>query len=162
VLARGARIILGTRDAEHYKVVADELKSSRVHAFIADLLDERAVDAELRRLERDGAAPTDLVHSAAGGLEGLLKDMIRIALGLRQLTGAEFDRAHQQGVRELQGLAAESLDRSMAVNLHAPARLFARVGDQIPGGSFVFFTHFWGSLFPHPQIPAYYGSIAES
>ncbi|HZQ49636.1 MAG TPA: SDR family NAD(P)-dependent oxidoreductase [Candidatus Dormibacteraeota bacterium] len=162
-LARGATVILGTRDAEHYRAVAQELDSDRVHPFIADLLDEGAVGAALNNLKVDGLTPTDLIHSAAGGLEGLLQDMIRIALGLRRLTGGEFDEAHAQGVRELQKLAADSLERCMTVNLEAPARLFDRVAGELgDGGSLVFYTHFWGSLFPHPQVPAYYGSIAES
>ncbi len=159
---RGAELILGTRDPEHFEQVRADL-GERVHPFVADLVDDASVDAALERLEREALRPTDVIHSAAGGLETLLQDMVRIALGLRKLRGAEFDAAHREGVRELRQLALDALPRSMEVNHHAPSRFLQKIVPTLPAGASVgYYTHFWGSLFPHPQVPAYYGSIAES
>jgi len=161
--ALGAAVVLGSRDPSRYEVVARELGGERVHPFIADITDELRVKEALDQMFSSGLAPTDIVHAAAGGMEPLLHDVARLVAGLRNVRGPEMDHALAAAREELAPIVANTRELAMAVNFTAPSTLLdelvARMRD---GGSIVFFSSLWASLYPHPQIPVYYEAVAEA
>jgi NAD(P)-dependent dehydrogenase (short-subunit alcohol dehydrogenase family) len=161
--ALGAEVIVGSRDPSRYAVVATELGRERVHPFIADITDAQQVKRELERMFSSGLAPSDVVHAAAGGMEPLLRDVARLVAGLRNVRGAEMDQAHTAARKELVPLVVNTRALAMAVNFAAPSRLLEALAARMrDGGSIVFFSSLWASLYPHPQIPVYYEAVAEA
>jgi NAD(P)-dependent dehydrogenase (short-subunit alcohol dehydrogenase family) len=162
-LARGASVIIGSRDPARYASSAKELGEDGVHPFIADITDPAHVERGLDVMYRSGLQPTDVIHSAAGGMEPVLRDLVRLMTGLRRLRGEEMDRAHAAARDELAQLVAGTRDYAMTVNCAAPSMLLdAVVARMAPGGSVTFYSHLWASLYPHRQIPIYYEAVAES
>jgi NAD(P)-dependent dehydrogenase (short-subunit alcohol dehydrogenase family) len=161
--ARGDVIVLGSRDPARYAQASAALGADGVHPFIADILDQRQIKAELQRLNSTGIQPTDVIHAAAGGLEPVLRDLARLMTGIRNLHGTELEQAHAAARDELAALVAGTRDEAMTINYLAPARLLDLVVPSLPpGGSVTFYTSLWSSFFPHPQVPVYYEGIAES
>src|SRR5207248_1640217 len=135
----------------------------KVHPFVADITDAGAVDAQIDLLTQSGLEPSDVIHCSAGGLEPVLRDLVRLSMGLRRVSGAELDRAHAAAMVELAQLSIDARDMSMLMNFTAPSRLLARLAERLPGGATItFYTSLWSSMYPHPQVPAYYRSLAES
>src|SRR2546423_10044244 len=99
----GASILVGSRSATSVAAVADRTDNVRVHPFVADFGDESSVDVALDKLESSGLIPTDIVHFAAGGLEPILRPLLRITAGLKRMppSGAR-DQALAEGKAELQ------------------------------------------------------------
>jgi NAD(P)-dependent dehydrogenase (short-subunit alcohol dehydrogenase family) len=163
VRARGADIVIGSRDPARYASVATELGDHGVYPFIADLTNADQVDQQLDLLHRGGVEPTDVILSAAGGLEPLLRDLVRVTIGLRGLRGTALDKAHAAAREELALVVADTREFAMNVNCLAPSRLLDRlVPGMAAGGSVTFYSSLWSSLYPHPQVPIYYEAVAET
>jgi NAD(P)-dependent dehydrogenase (short-subunit alcohol dehydrogenase family) len=163
LLARGATVVIGSRDPARYARAAGELGGKDVHPFIVDITDSVKVDRELERMYASGIVPTDVIHSAAGGMEPVLRDVARLSAGLRKLRGAELDRAHAAARSELAPLVADSRGAAMTVNFAAPSRLLEQVVARMPdGGNVFFYSSLWASLYPHPQVPIFYEAVAEA
>ena len=143
--------------------MASELGDHGVHPFIADLTDASQVEQQLALLHRDGLEPTDVILSAAGGLGPLLRDLVRVTIGLRNLRGTELDKAEAAARNELAPLVAGTRELAMNVNCLAPSSLLDRLVPGMPaGGSVIFYSSLWSSLYPHPQVPIYYEAVAET
>jgi NAD(P)-dependent dehydrogenase (short-subunit alcohol dehydrogenase family) len=96
-------------------------------------------------------------------MEPVLRTLTRLMTGLRRLNGADLDAAHEAAIAELAPLVDESREHAMETNFRAPVRLLEQLAPHLPpGGSVTFYSHFWASLHPHPQIPIYYRAVAES
>jgi NAD(P)-dependent dehydrogenase (short-subunit alcohol dehydrogenase family) len=163
LLARGARVIIGSRDPDRFATAAAELGHEGVHPFIADLINPQQVEREIEILRNRGLRPTDVIHAAAGGMESVLRDLVRLMIGLRGLIGHEKDRAHAAARDELAPLVAASREFALTVNCKAPSQLLDLiVPSMAAGGTVTFYSHLWASLYPHPQVPIYYDAVAES
>jgi NAD(P)-dependent dehydrogenase (short-subunit alcohol dehydrogenase family) len=161
--ARGAEIIIGSRDRARYASAAAELGGVGVHPFVADITDFQEVERQLDLMRAAGLEPTDVVHAAAGGLEPVLRTLARLMTSLKNLQGADRDRAHAAAREELAPIVAESRDLAMTVNYNAPSKLLDMLVRQLPnGGTVIYYISVWTSFYPHSQVPIYYQNIAES
>ena len=159
----GAHILVGSRSEASCAQVADRLGNVRVGPFVADLGDLAGIDAAVDSLEVSGIRPTDIVHFAAGGLEPILRPLLRITAGLKRMPPSEArERAFADGEAELERLVAATSLTGMAVNYEGPRRLLERVGPALPeGGRVILFASIWSET-PGEGCPAFYGSVAES
>jgi NAD(P)-dependent dehydrogenase (short-subunit alcohol dehydrogenase family) len=159
----GATLILGSRDPERFAKTAAELGNDGIHPFIADITDSAEVDRQLTLMRLGGLDPTDVIHSAAGGMEPLLRDVARLTAGLRKLHGSELDRAHAAARAEVAPLVANTRELAMAVNCVYPSRLLDALAPKLPaGGTVTFYSSLWASLHPDtPQVPVFYEAVAE-
>ena len=161
--ARGAEIIIGSRDPARYEWAATELGDHGIHPFIADITNTHQVERQLELMYSIGLEPTDVIHAAAGGLEPILKTLTRLMIGLRDLRGPELVESHAGARAELAPIVADTRELAMTVNYAAPSRLLdLLVPRLLPGGTVTFYTSLWSSLYPHPQVPIYYEAVAES
>ncbi|TMD74436.1 MAG: SDR family oxidoreductase [Chloroflexi bacterium] len=159
----GADIVVGSRSAASCAGVADRMGNVKVHPLVADLGDPSSVDAALDHLRASGVAPTDIVHFAAGGLEPILRPLLRITAGLRRMAPSEArDRALAEGRAELERLVASTAAAGMAVNYDGPRRLLERLGPALPrGGQIILFASVWSEM-AGAGCPAFYHSVADS
>src|SRR2546430_3700683 len=159
----GADIVVGSRSGASSAGVADRMGNVKVHPFVADLGDPSSVDAALDHLQASGVAPTDIVHFAAGGLEPILRPLLRITAGLRRIAPSEArDRAFKEGRAELERLVASTAAAGMAVNYDGPRRLLERLGPGLPrGGRIILFASVWSEM-AGGGCPAFYHSVADS
>ncbi len=161
--ALGAQLVIGSRDPARFAAAAAELGHQGVHPFIADLTDWKQVERENRKIRGRGLRPTDVIHSAAGGMEPVLRDMVRLMIGLKNLSNGERNRAHAAARDELGPVVSGTREHAMTVNCAAPARLLELVVPDMPaGGTVTFYSALWASLYPHPQVPVFYEAVAES
>jgi len=159
----GAHLLVGSRSEAGCARVADRLGNLRVGPFIADLADPSSVDAAVDRLEAAGRKPTDIIHFAAGGLEPILRPLLRITAGLKRMSPSEErERAFADGEAELERLVAATSATGMAVNYAGPRRLLERMGPALAeGGRIILYASIWSET-PGDGCPAFYGSVAES
>jgi 3-oxoacyl-[acyl-carrier protein] reductase len=160
---QGATVVIGTRRPDRYAEIASELGGLRVHPFLADITDLERTSAQLRDLLAGGPLPTDVVHSAAGGLEPILRHLLRKAVALRKVAPSEFDRAVGQARDEIRELVAANRGHAFAVNFDAPARLLEEAAAALPdGGALVFYSSLWSSFYGRVPTPQFYAGVAES
>src|SRR5438067_8113232 len=107
----GAEVDLGTRDAAHYADAAASLdKGGAVHPFIADLTDPRSIERGLGNLELEGVHPTDVIQASAGGMEPLMRLLMRRLVGLRKVPPHELGAATAALREELGPIVAGTRD----------------------------------------------------
>ena len=159
----GAEILVGSRRASSSADVANRMGNVRVHPFVADLGDPTSIDAALDNLERSGVTTTDIVHFAAGGLEPILRPLLRLTAGLRRMAPSkERDEAFAEGRAEMERLVAATSGAGMAVNYDGPRRLLGRIGPAMPyGGRIILFASVWSEM-AGAGCPAFYSSVADS
>ena len=159
----GAHLLVGSRSEAGCARVADRLGDVRVGPFVADLGDASSVDAAVDRLEAAGRKPTDILHFAAGGLEPILRPLLRITAGLKRMPPSEArERGFADGEAELERLVAATSATGMAVNYEGPRRLLERVAPSLPeGGRIILFASVWSER-PGKDCPTFYSSVAES
>ena len=159
----GAEIVVGSRSAASCAEVADRIGNARVHPFVADLGDPSTIDLAMDNLEGSGITPTDIVHFAAGGLEPILRPLLRLTAGLRRMAPSrERDQAFAAGRAEMERLVAATSATGMAVNYEGPRRLLERIGPTMPdGGRIILFASVWSEM-AGAGCPAFYSSVAES
>ena len=164
VLAAGAEVLIGTRVSERYEAAAAALGGDRrIHPFVCDIRDEHLTRDRIHELRDQRLEPTDVIHCAAAGLESLLRDLVRISIALRRKNGIELERAHREAMAELERLSEGALEEAVYANLVAPSNLLDAVAKTLPPqATIVYFTSLWSSFQPHPQVPAYYQSLADS
>ncbi|TMD79834.1 MAG: SDR family NAD(P)-dependent oxidoreductase, partial [Chloroflexi bacterium] len=80
----GADVLLGSRSQTSYAEAVAPIGDDRVAPFIADFADPRSLEAALDRVEMALNRPTDIVHCAAGGLEPMLRPLLRATAALRR------------------------------------------------------------------------------
>ncbi|TMC86517.1 MAG: SDR family NAD(P)-dependent oxidoreductase [Chloroflexi bacterium] len=103
----GAEILVGSRSAASCADVADRMGNVRVHPFVADLGDPAGIDVAIDNLEGSGNTPTDILHFAAGGLEPILRPLLRLTAGLRRIAPSQGrDQALVDGRAEMERLVA--------------------------------------------------------
>jgi len=159
----GATILVGSRSAAKCTEIADRVGNVRVHAFVADLGDMPTIDAAIDDLAKSGVEPTDIVHCAAGGLEPILRPLLRITAGLRRMPPSEArDQAFAAGRAELERLVGATSAKAMSVNYEGPRRLLERLGPALGGGGqIVLLSSFWSGMVGQ-GCPAFYRSVADS
>jgi len=150
--ARGAEVIIGSRDHGRYSQTATLLGEEGVHSFIADLTDPQQVAHGLELIQRNGFEPTDVVHAAAGGLEPILRDMVRLLTGLKKVHGVERDQAHAAAMVELAPIVKATREMAMTVNFTAPSELLDILVPRLPpGGSVTFYNEHLVELLSPPS-----------
>ena len=159
----GAEILVGSRSAASCADVADRMGNVRVHPFVADLGDPAGIDVAIDNLEGSGNTPTDILHFAAGGLEPILRPLLRLTAGLRRIAPSqERDQALVDGRAEMERLVAATSATGMAVNYEGPRRLLERLGPTMhDGGRIILFASVWSEM-AGAGCPAFYSSVADS
>lgn len=160
----GAEVVLGSRSQERYAEIAEHLGPVRVRPFIADLAEPASVTDALAGLLAEGPAPTDLVHSAAGGLEPILRPLLRAVAGLRRMPpGAERDEAIGRRRQELRQLVEVTSDAAMRVNAEGPRLLIEGLLPAFTNGArIIVFASLWSEGAASGLCPAFYGAVARS
>jgi NAD(P)-dependent dehydrogenase (short-subunit alcohol dehydrogenase family) len=160
----GAHVWLGSRSRERYEEVARHLGPRRVHPFIADLAEPASITRALATLLAEGPRPTDLVHSAAGGLEPILRPLLRTVAAVRRMTpGPERDAALAQHREELARLVEATSEVATRVNTEGPRVLVEGLAPALPRGArIVAFASIWSEAAERGGCPAFYGAVARS
>jgi NAD(P)-dependent dehydrogenase (short-subunit alcohol dehydrogenase family) len=160
----GAQVVLGSRSEDRYRDAAARLPAGSVHPFIADLGDPESIDGALDQLELTERAPTDIAHCAAGGLEPMLRPLLRATTALRRRpAGPERAAALAKHREEMARQASESAALAWRVNVDGPKRLIARLAPRLPDGArIISYASIWSALFAAGAYPAFYRAVAES
>jgi NAD(P)-dependent dehydrogenase (short-subunit alcohol dehydrogenase family) len=160
----GAEVVIGTRSLDSYKEVAAELGDTLVRPFIADIGDRPSLERALDELDSGRVRPTDIIHCAAGGLEPILRPLLRLAAGLRRLEpGPERDDAIRRHEEEIKQLVQETSATAVNVNLDGPRHMIARLAPTLPDGArIVVFASVWSDGLREGACPAFYGAIADT
>ncbi len=160
----GAAVIIGSRSHESYDEAAAKLGGEGVSPFIADLGNVDSLETAFDDLELSLHRPTDVVHAAAGGLESILRPLLRVTGRLRRMpAGPERDAEMQRGHDEIAKLVKEDSDKALAVNDEGPRWLLDQVARSMPdGGRIIAYSSLWSEGVRRGECPAFYWSIAES
>jgi NAD(P)-dependent dehydrogenase (short-subunit alcohol dehydrogenase family) len=157
----GADVIAGSRSTERLAAISEELGGTRFHPFVADITNEAAVSVALGSLAETGLRMTDLVHSSAGGLESVVRPLVRQCVALRRVPQSDLPDAIEKARSEIAALVAASLDGAMKVNYVAARALIEKVASRLPaGGTLTVYTSLW-TTFPS-RTPHFYRSVASS
>jgi NAD(P)-dependent dehydrogenase (short-subunit alcohol dehydrogenase family) len=160
----GAQVVVGARNENRYAEVAARLPAGLVHPFIADLADLATVDRALDGLESSGVSPTDIVHCAAGGLEPVVRPLLRAAVAQRKRPpGPARDAALAKHREELANRASAASSLAWRVNVEGPRQLIERLNPRLPEGArIITYASIWSALFEAGAYPAFYHAVAES
>jgi NAD(P)-dependent dehydrogenase (short-subunit alcohol dehydrogenase family) len=160
----GAHVVVGSRSEDRYREVAASMAVGRAHPFIADLADPASIDLALDALERSGVSPTDIVHSAAGGLEPMVRPLLRAAVAQRKRPpGPERDVALAKHGEEMANRASDASALAWRVNVDGPKQLITRLAPRLPDGArIITYASIWSALFDTGAYPAFYHAVAES
>lgn len=158
----GAEVLIGSRSRDSYDEAAARVGSDRVRPFLADIGEPASLDRAIDALA--DARLTDVVHCAAGGLEPLLRPLLRATAALRRTEpGPEREAALARHRDELDKLVHENSATAFAVNDEGPRRLVERVAPALPDGARVIvFSSLWSEGVRRGDCPAFYWSVAES
>jgi NAD(P)-dependent dehydrogenase (short-subunit alcohol dehydrogenase family) len=160
----GAEIFVGTRSEERYGELVESVGGGGLHPFVADLSDLSSIDRAIELTEREGLIPTDIVHCAAGGLEPIMRPLMRTLMAMRR-TASSSDKAeafarHRQTMTDL---VANMAGPAWSVNRDGPKHLIGRLVGRLNQGSRVIaYSSVWTSLLAEGGCPAFYRAIAES
>jgi NAD(P)-dependent dehydrogenase (short-subunit alcohol dehydrogenase family) len=160
----GAQVIAGSRSEARYREVAERIAAGRVHPFIADLAVPASIDLALEALDRSGVVPTDIVHSAAGGLEPIVRPLLRAAVAQRKRPpGPERDAVLAKHREEMANTASAASAMAWRVNVDGPKQLITRLAPRLPDGArIITYASIWSALFADGAYPAFYHAVAES
>jgi NAD(P)-dependent dehydrogenase (short-subunit alcohol dehydrogenase family) len=159
----GATVVIGTRRTDRYEAAEQALGGGRVAPFVADLTDRDAVRRALDRLRADGHLITDVVHSAAGGLEPVIRLLMRRLMSLKRLSRPELAAGLEDYRAFIAGPVEESRPFARRVNLEGPSVLFDELAPRLPaGGTMIYYTSLWSSLYGQVPPPDFYVGVAES
>lgn len=160
----GASVIIGSRSHASYAEAAAKLGDEGVAPFIADFSDVASLEAGLDGLELALGRPTDVVHSAAGGLEALLRPLLRASARVRRTQpGPERESALAQEREEMQRLVEQSAAGVFKINSEGPRWLLERLARLLPdGGHVIAYSSLWSEGVRRGLCPAFYSSVAES
>lgn len=158
----GADILIGSRSLDSYAEAAAQVGSDRVRPFIADMGEASSLDRAVDAIA--GARLTDVVHCAAGGLEPLLRPLLRATAAVRRTEpGPERESALARHRDELDRLVHENSASAFAVNDEGPRHLLQRLAPALPDGARVIvFSSLWSEGVRRGECPAFYWSVAES
>lgn len=150
----GAQVVIGSRSDESYAAAAAQVGDKKVSPFIANMADADSIDAALAKIPQ----PDDVVHAAAGGLESLLRPLLRAAARVRR---APATLAHEHD--EMARLVNESADGVFKINDAGPRRLIEHLAPKLPdGGRIIVYSSLWSEGVRSGNCPAFYSSVAES
>jgi len=160
----GAGVLIGSRSAAGYQEAAAQVGSERVTPFLADMGKPASLERALDELEGSGVRPSDVVHCAAGGLEPMLRPLLRATAALRRTEpGPQREAAIARHRDELDRLVHENAESAFAVNDEGPRRLLARLAPVLPDGArIIVFSSLWSEGVRRGDCPAFYWSVAES
>lgn len=158
----GADILIGSRSHDSYAEAAAQVGSDRVRPFIADMGEAASLDRAVDAIA--DARLTDVVHCAAGGLEPLLRPLLRATAAVRRTEpGPERESALARHRDELDRLVHENSASAFAVNDEGPRHLLQRLAPALPDGARVIvFSSLWSEGVRRGECPAFYWSVAES
>ncbi len=164
VHAQGGAVLIGSRSEVSYSEAAANVGGEDVGPFIADFADRPSLKAALERVEHAPNRPTDVVHCAAGGLEPLLRPLLRAAAALRRtVPGPDREAAIKRQHSELERFVKDNSATAFEVNLEGPRWLFERLVPMLPdGGRIVVYSSLWSEGVRGGDCPAFYWSVAES
>ena len=160
----GADVLIGSRSAAGYDGAAAQVGSERVTPFLADMGKPASLDRALDELEASGVRPTDVVHCAAGGLEPMLRPLLRATAALRRTEpGPQREAAIARHRDELERLVHQNAESAFEVNDEGPRRMLARLASMLPDGArIIAFSSLWSEGVRRGDCPAFYWSVAES
>ena len=160
----GADVLIGSRSQTSYAEAVAPMGGERVAPFIANFADPDSLEAALGRLEMALNRPTDIVHCAAGGLEPLLRPLLRATAALRRTEpGPQRDAAIARQRDELDRLVHRNATSAFEVNHEGPRWLFERLVPLLrDGGRIIVYSSLWSEGVRRGDCPAFYWSVAES
>lgn len=158
----GAAVLIGSRSAGSYYDAESHVGEGRVRPFLADVGDLESLDRALESIQ--DVRLTDVVHCAAGGLEPLLRPLLRATAAVKRTEpGPDRDAAMARHRAELEKLVHENSAAAFAVNDEGPRHMLERLAPALPDGARVIvFSSLWSEGVRRDECPAFYWSVAES
>ena len=158
----GADIVIGTRSQTNFEKALEQLGTERTYPFIADITDYLQIRQAVESLRRQNLVPTDIIFSAAGGMESFMRDFIGALVAVKHAkTPQEKDDLLGEFQQQADGWAASTREASMKVNYEGPVLLIEVLSPSLPRGTkLVDYSSLWSSYLRN--VPRFYRSIAES
>lgn len=183
----GAEIIVSSTKQENLDSRVKPLGQERIHAFVADLTKPEQFSEGLERLiKSERIVPTAVVHSAAGGMENFLREMIKDLAKLLRLRNIANPQDYENALQELRNkirkvvIMPENVAAAMAVNFEGHIHVINQLKELLPSGTKVkdiYWSSIWSDLgkmdpaFKDPNdtreelgidIPSFYLGVAGS
>lgn len=160
----GADLIIGTRSFAHFEDAASKIEGVEVTPFIADLTNPGKVGSAFWRLAELNQKPTDLVLSAAGGMEDFSTKM---ALELARAARAKIpeDKKEMLGVlsEHVRKWVEETGGRALAINEQANINLVKEAAANSEGRlRVIFYSSIPSTFFESQDPPDFYRGVAFS
>lgn len=159
----GADVIIGTRSEKRFAEAKDRI-GERVTPLIADLSTPEAGVAAAEGLILSGMIPTDIILSAAGGMESFLKP---IATDLLRLQRADSEEAKESRIKTIQGKIAtgtiEHWSGAQGINFEGQKAFIETLIPHLkPGAKIIDYSSLWSSIYGREgaNIPNFYKIIA--
>ena len=161
---QGAHVVVGSRSEASYAAAAARIGDEGVSPFIADLADPDSLEEAFDSLELSLHHPTDVVHAAAGGLEPILRPLLRATARVKRAApGGERDAVLKHERDEIEKLVRDGSRSAFAVNDEGPRWLLEHLVPRLPdGGRVITYSSLWTEGVRRGECPAFYWSIAES
>lgn len=164
-LAReGADLVIGTRTREHFDSAASQIDRVEVTPFIADLTNPGEVRSAFLVLSQLNQRPTDLVLSAAGGMEDF---STKLALELGRAARAKTPEEKRAMLGVLSEHVKEWVEgaggRALAINNQANINLVQDAAANSEGRlQVIYYSSIPSTFFESQEPPDFYRGVAFS
>ena len=160
----GGEVIIGTRNREHFERAAGNLSGERAYPFIADLTEKNQVEKEIMRLVAENCFPTDLIHSAAGGMEAFLPNIARDLLTLSRIENLQQHEVKIDDLRKkIKAEVEKSYPFAQAINFDGSKALMEKMLNILPqGAKVIYYSSPWSSFYGQVTVPCFYQAIAKT
>lgn len=158
----GAEIIVGTRDQKKFDEAASKIGEGRAFPFIADLTKDTDIRKAIAGLYIGNKIPTDVVLSAAGGMEPFMREFMS---GLVKVNRADGDKREVLAAfrEHITGLVDDAMGFAKAVNVEGQIYLMNVLHDTLlPGARVIYFSSLPSTFFNDHEPPAFYRGVAQT
>ncbi|MEK7581618.1 MAG: SDR family NAD(P)-dependent oxidoreductase [Patescibacteria group bacterium] len=160
----GADLIIGTRHFSHFEDAASKMDGVSPTPFVADLTDSDSTRKALSFLEDASKLPTDIVLSAAGGMEDF---STKLALELGRAARAKTPEDKKEMLGVLSGHVKEwvsgAQDKAIAINFLANVNLVQSAAVNVESRlRVVYYSSIPSTFFESQDAPDFYRGVASS
>lgn len=158
----GAEIIVGTRSQKNFDEAVEQIGVNRVTPFIADLTRDTDIRRAIADLHIRNEIPTDVVLSAAGGMEPFMREFMSGLVKVNRVDG-DKQKALVEFREHIKDLVDDSMEFARAVNFDGPKYLMNVLHDTLPvGARVVYYSSLPSTFFEDHDPPAFYRGVAET
>ncbi len=157
----GAEVVIGTRSEGNFARAAEKLGTERVSPFIADLTNSAQVKNVVARMHDQGVGPTDVIFSAAGGMEPFMPQLMRGLVTVKRTEiGEERDSALARLQPQIDQWVEETREGSKTINFDGQVNLLDQLRGRGTEVKAIDYSSIWSSTLA--GVPRFYRGIAKS